>query len=90
MKHGTILQNMWQPSYESYLVYQGVSGKYANVIWMINGRVEFGHKFYKSDILNDREHFPIVGFVDIQKVLKEAIERGLVQDPDWIHDEVEE
>ena len=85
MKHGTILRNMYQPSYESYLVYLGTSGKYAKYIWIINGELKGIHNFYKNTI-EDREHYPIVGYVDVKKVLKDAILGGIIQDPDWIEE----
>ena len=80
MKHGTIVRNLWQPSYESYLVYMGTSGRYAKCLWLINGEYHGVHNFYKKDILYDREHFPIVGFVDYKTVLTEAILAGLEQE----------
>ena len=74
MKHGTIVQNLWQPSYKSYLVYMGTSGKFANCLWIIDGKLSSEiHKFYKRDILNDREHFPVVGHVDYKKILTNAV-----------------
>ena len=74
MKHGTIVQNMWQPSDKSYLVYMGTSGKYANCLWIINGKLANEiHKYYKKDILNDREHFPVVGYIDYKKILTDAV-----------------
>jgi hypothetical protein len=74
MKHGTIVQNMWQPSHKSYLVYLGTSEDYANCLWIIDGKLSDEiHKFYKRDILNDREHFPIVGYVDYKNLLTNAV-----------------
>ena len=80
MKHGTIVRNMYQPSFESMLVYTGASGKYAKCLWVINGEFHGMHDFYKSDILYDREHFPIVGFVDYKKAMVNAIRNGLNQE----------
>ena len=77
MKHGTIVRNTYQPSYESLLVYTGISGEYAKCLWIINGEMHGIHNFYKRDILKDREHFPIVGYVDLNKVLLEAVRGGL-------------
>lgn len=77
MKIGTIVRNMYQPSIESLLVYRGTSGRYANVIWLLEGKVLFGHKFYKSDILKDREHFPIVGQIDVDKLILEAVREAV-------------
>ena len=77
MKHGTIVRNMYQPSFESLLVYTGTSGQYAKCLWLINGEFHGMHDFYKSDILNDREHFPIVGFVDYKQAMVDAIRNGV-------------
>ena len=77
MKHGTILKNLYQPSYESLLVFIGLSGRYAKCLWLINGEFRGIHDFYKNDILYDRDHFPIVGFVDYKKVMVNAIRNGL-------------
>ncbi|MBR3239125.1 MAG: hypothetical protein IKF99_11875 [Oscillospiraceae bacterium] len=77
MKIGTIVRNMYQPSIESLIVYRGVSGQYADVIWLLDGKVLFGHKFYKGDILNDREHFPIVGLVDVEKLVRDAVREAV-------------
>ena len=81
MKRGTILRNLWQPSYESYLVYLGTQGKYAKCLWLINGKfVNSSTKeesFYKKDILHDREHYPVVGYVAIDNVIHNAIINGI-------------
>lgn len=82
MKIGTIVRNMYQPNLESFIVYRGVSGQYADVIWLLDGKVLFGHRFYKSDILNDREHFPIVGFVDVEKLLQGAVREAVKYNAD--------
>ena len=73
MKHGTIVRNLWQPSHESLLVYTGISGKYAKCLWVIDGVFHGMHDFYKADILNDREHFPIVGFINIADAIKAGL-----------------
>lgn len=77
MKIGTIVRNMYQPSFESLLVYRGTTGRFAKVIWLLNGKVLFGHKFYKSDILNDREHFPVVGQVDVERLIRDAVREAV-------------
>lgn len=73
MKHGTIVRNMWQPSCDSFLVYTGTSGKYAKCLWIINGEFHGMHRYYKNDILTDREHFPVVGYVDINRAITDVI-----------------
>lgn len=73
MRIGTIVQNKWQPSYESLLVYTGTIGRYERCLWVIEGEFRGMHSFYAKDILNDREHFPIVGFFDFKKHFVEAV-----------------
>ena len=78
MKHGTILRNLWQPSYNSLFVYMGTSGKYAKGLLVIESgtrptRVDYGTHYFKDAILNDREHFPIVGYIDLEKLVKDAV-----------------
>lgn len=81
MKRGTIVRNLFQPSYKSYLVYLGTQGEYANCLWLIDGKFPSSsttiERFYKSDILKDRENFPIVGYVNIDEVIRNAILAGL-------------
>jgi len=79
MKHGTIVRNLWQPSYESLLVYTGISGEYAKCLWIIDGVFHGMHDFYKHDILDDREHFPIVGFFDYKKALVDGVRNAVAQ-----------
>lgn len=77
MRRGTIVRNMWQPFYDSFLVYTGISGRHAKCLWVINGKLLGMYNFFKNDIQNDREHFPIVGYVDYEKVLTDAILSGI-------------
>ena len=77
MKIGTIVQNKWQPSYDSYLIYTGTYGNYSKMLWVIDGEFHGVHNFYKRDILNDREHFPIVGFVDYKKLIVDAVKKSV-------------
>jgi len=80
MKVGTIVRNMYQPGRESLLVYRGTTGRYAKVIWPLEGKVLFGHKFYKNDILKDREHFPIVGQIDVDKLILGAVREAVKEE----------
>ena len=77
MKHGTILRNLWQPSLMSLFVYMGTSGKTAVGLVVIEGDsgvyVDYGNHYFKQDILNDREHFPIVGYIDLETLVKDAV-----------------
>lgn len=83
MKKGTIFRNLWAGS-ETCFVYQGsIPAK------GIRSATSYGYKlmlypysekwkvskasFYTRDLENDREHFPIVGHVDMDKVMTDAI-----------------
>ena len=77
MKVGTIVKNEYQPSYESLLVYTGTSGNFARCLWVINGEFRGMHPFYANDILNDREHFPIVGFFDYKKNFVDSVRNAV-------------
>lgn len=72
----TIYKNLWA-GYEAYFVHMGNSGRYTTGIkvFKIDGEwyVDFNTRFYASDLKYDREHFPVVGRVDIKKVIKEAV-----------------
>ena len=76
MKKGTIVKNMWQSNHESLLVYIGTNGKYADMLWLLDEKFRGKHQYYKHDILGDRENFPIVGYVDYEKVMVDAIRNG--------------
>ena len=85
MKRGTILKNLWA-GHETYFVYMGFpvrSGKaeakkiggfsFAN----INGEWHFERACYYSHSLQDREHFPVVGHVDLKKACINAILKAI-------------
>lgn len=76
----TIYKNLWA-GYETYFVRMGTSGSYATGIGVsnVNGdwRVDFSTKYYAVDLRYDKEHFPIVGGVDIKKVVKEAVMKAI-------------
>lgn len=74
MKVGTILRNMYQPSYESYFVFRNFSGNDALGIWVIitdkgEHHIQWSARFPKEHIQNDREHFPIVGQIDLKELV---------------------
>ena len=83
MKHGTIVRNMWQPSYKSYFVYMGTSGQYAKGLSVVDTcdgddvHVNYGIHYYKDHILKDREHYPIVGYIDLKRVVVNTVLEGL-------------
>lgn len=72
----TIHKNLWA-GYETYFVRMGSSGRYATGISVVNvdgdWRVEFNAKYYASDLRHDKEHFPVVGSVDIKRIVKDAV-----------------
>lgn len=82
MKKGTIFRNLWA-GHETYFVYQGslpskrmqpgMSHGYGLMLrsdgkWRVDRST-----YYTHDLENDREHFPVVGQVDMDKVMSEAI-----------------
>lgn len=78
IKHGTILRNMWQPQYRSYFVYRYSNGTYAHGISLIltdynEMELRWDAKYPKKDIMLDREHFPIVGHLNLVSLIKDAI-----------------
>lgn len=70
---GTIFRNMYQPDYGSYLIFLGYEDRYANCIWVVdtkkNIEIKYDAHFYKKSIARDREHYPIVGHIDIDSLL---------------------
>ena len=81
LKKGTIFKNLWA-GYETYFVYQGtIKGKnhtpdksYGYGITFFRGKWEIRKCDYlPQDLKNDREHFPIVGYVNIEDILTSAI-----------------
>lgn len=77
MKAGTILKDTHCLHHESLLVYLASSSKFAKCLWVVDGEVNGIQDFLVQEVLHDREHFPIVGFIDIMEVLKEIFERGI-------------
>lgn len=78
MKKGTIYRVLWA-GHETYFVYQGslpakgmhsgVSNGYGLMLcsdgkWIVNKRT-----YYTHDLENDREHFPVVGQMNMDKVM---------------------
>lgn len=70
---GTILRNMYQPQYESYLIILDFQDRFANCIWVVNtGKeitIKYNAHFYRHSIKNDREHYPIAGYLDLDNIL---------------------
>lgn len=83
MKKGTIYRNLWA-GHETYFVYQGstpakgmkpaTSYGYKLMLYPYSEKWKVSKaSFYTRDLENDREHFPIVGHIDMDKVMTEAI-----------------
>ena len=73
-----VYKNLWA-EYETYFIRLGSSGRYAvgfgaanlNGEWKVNRNA----RYYASDLRNDREHFPIVGNVDLNGMIIDEIKR---------------
>lgn len=81
MKKGTIFRNLWA-GYETYFVYQSSVWSYKNEppkvqgygMAFVNGKWKVKKaQYYTRDLQNDTEHFPVVGHIDVDKVLIDAI-----------------
>ena len=76
----TIHKNL-RAGYETYFVRMGTSGRYATGISVVNvdgdWRIDLSAKYYASDLRHDKEHFPLVGSVDIKKVVKDAVLKSI-------------
>lgn len=83
MKKGTIYRNLWA-GHETYFVYQGsvpargmksaTSYGYKLMLYPYSEKWKVSKaSFYTQDLENDREHFPVVGHVDMDKVMVDAI-----------------
>ena len=70
---GTILRNMYQPDYDSFLIFLEYKDRSAKCIWIIDThkevQIKYDTNFYKRSIANDRLHYPIVGHIDIDNLL---------------------
>ena len=80
MKKGTIYRNKWA-GFETYFIYLNsvpfskVEAKKVGGLKIVNidGKWELNKaEFYKNS-LQDSEHFPIVGYININKLLIKAI-----------------
>lgn len=73
-----IYKNLWA-GYESYFIRMSNSGRYARGIGVIkiNGtwKVKYGTSYYASDLRHDKEHFPIVGNINLDNVIFENVMR---------------
>lgn len=84
MKHGTIVRNMYQPDFQTYFVYDGISGRNARGIKVCDTGergvfIDFDARYPKYDILDDREHFPIVGYIDIPELIEKSVKNAVAE-----------
>lgn len=81
MKKGTILKNLWA-GYETYFVYMGspvrtgkceakATGGYG-LVKLDNGW-KFERTMYYVQSLKDTEHFPVVGYIDMNRAMADVI-----------------
>lgn len=79
----TIHRNLWA-GYETYFIRMGSSGRYATGIALRNirgeWRMDFATRYYASDLRHDKEHFPVVGKIDVKKVILDALLKELGRD----------
>lgn len=81
MKKGTILKNLWA-GHETYFVYMGFPVQTGKCKSKATGgyglvKLDSGWKFkrvtYYVQDLKDTEHFPVVGYIDINRVMADVI-----------------
>lgn len=77
----TVHKNLWA-SFPTWFIRTGTSGQYATGISItdtreVDGqwRIRMKSEYYKNDLKNDQEHFPIVGSIDIRGILIDAIQK---------------
>lgn len=81
MKKGTIFKNLWA-GHETYFVYMGFPVRTGKCEEKATGgyglvKLDDGWKFertvYYVRDLNDTEHFPVVGYIDINRAMADVI-----------------
>lgn len=77
----TVHKNLWA-GYPTWFIRTGTSGLYATGISVtdtreIDGewRVRMKSEYYANDLKNDREHFPVVGNIDIRGIIVDAVQK---------------
>lgn len=89
MKKGTIFKNLWA-GHETYFVYMGFpvrsgkaeakkTGGYSLV--NVNGNWKFESVQYYIHTLLDKEHFPIVGYIDFAQMCIDGILKAIEKSP---------
>ena len=82
MSKGTIYQNLWA-GYTCYFVFQVCNGQYAYGLSIHNAYKKWKVQkstFYVRDIRDDREHFPIVGHINIDELIIGAILKEVLKE----------
>ena len=81
MKKGTILKNLWA-GHETYFVYMGFPVRTGKCEAKATGgyglvKLDDGWKFeratYYVHSLKDTEHFPVVGYIDINRAMADVV-----------------
>jgi len=81
MKRGTILKNLWA-GYETYFIYMGwpvrtrkgeAAATRGYTITNVDGEWRFRTSEYYTHSLQDREHYPIVGWIDLDKLIADGV-----------------
>ena len=68
LKRGQIFLNLWA-GWQTFFVYFRTSGRYCYGVQIVkvNGKYTVQNsQYYKQDLKNDEEHFPLVGSMDIE------------------------
>lgn len=93
MKKGTIFRNLWA-GHETYFIYQGPT-KSAKCeaeksrgysLCNFNGKWKLGTANYYTRDLKDEEHFPVVGYIKTDDILKNAILDAIFKNDKGEHD----
>ena len=73
-----IYKNLWA-GHETYFIRMSNSGRYAKGIGIVNvngvWKVDYNASYYSSDLRHDKEHFPIVGNINLDNVIFENVMR---------------
>ena len=80
IKRGTIFRNLWA-GYETYFVYlrqttierERCGDGIIIADYKRNGWEMRRGQHYKSDLETDKEHYPVVGHIDVDRLLTDAI-----------------
>lgn len=85
MKKGTIFRNLWA-GHETYFIYMGFpvhtykmeakkTGGY--MLTNVDGKWKFKRAAYYAETLKDTEHFPVVGWVDFDRMVIDGLLKAI-------------